>query len=65
MFGHSLVTGSCLKLSKKLFKLNGETPPAASPPVFSFSIILFTSSITPVVDDSQNISNKLFTGSVS
>ena len=65
ILGYALVTGSCLKSSLKTLVLKGAKLPAATPPVFSFNIILLMSCIIPVEEDSQKISKRLCTGSVS
>ena len=65
ILGYSKVVGSCLKASVKGSSLNGDISPAASPLVPSLVKMLFMSSITPVEEDSQNISKRLCTGSVS
>ena len=63
--GYSLVVGSFLKSSLKALVLKGAKFAAATPPVFSFNIILLISCTIPVVEDSQKISKRLCTGSVS
>ena len=63
--GYSPETGFFLKSSLKGSVLKGAKLPAATPPVFSFNIMLLISCIMPVVDDSQKISKRLCTGSVS